>query len=143
MYIPQFKFTLSDVEVNITMLSQISKSFQTDTTLLIFRWEDLIVIRIDLWCISEKYNLMLYTCGSSVLKSFKLSMLSKTSIHQWFSLAESHYLITATVWSIFCNSAVIFRRAEDEFSSCKHLTMTAKLCFNVSLFLLFSQKMIK
>lgn len=143
MYIPQFKFTLSDVEVNIAMLSQISKSFQTDTTLSIFKWEDLVVIRIDLWCISEKYNLMLYTCRSSVLKSFRLLMLSKTSIHQWFSLAESHCLITATVWLIFCNSAAVLKRAEDEFSSCKHLTMTAKLYFNVSLFLLFSQKMIK
>ncbi len=141
MYIPRSKITRPDVETNIAMLSWISRSFLTDTTLPIFRREDLVVIRMDPWCASGKYNLMSYACGSSIPESFGLSMLSKTSIHRVFSLSESHSLMTATTRSRFFSFVVVLSSVEDGYSLCRRLAIPAKLCFNVSSFLPFSQRM--
>ncbi len=143
MYIPRSKITRFDVEINIAMLSWISRSFLTNTILPIFRREDLVVIRMNSWCASGKYNLMSYACGSSIPGSFELSMLSKISIHRVFPLSKSHSLMTATTRSRFFFFVVVLSSVEDEYSLCRRLTIPAKLCFNVSSFLPFSQRMIE
>ncbi len=141
MCIPWSKLSRPDVEANIVMLSFMSTSFLTDITSPIFRRDDLVMIRIAPWCASGKYFLMSYPCGSLLLSQLGLSTLSKIRIHWVFPLFASHCLITVTIRSVSFSSAVVLKGAEDGYSSHKRLAMPAKLCFNVSSFLPFNQKM--
>ena len=108
-----------------------SRSFLTNTTLPMFRRDDLVMTRMDPWCASGKYNLMSYACGSLIPGSFGISTLSKIRIHSVFHLVESHCFITATIRSASFSSATVLNSAEVGYSLYKRLAIPAKLCFNV------------